>query len=202
MLFFPAMSGSAWSTTCTSSTRAAATAETSPTTSSTWPTPSPVTFIYVGVGLERRGLVREGLAADEEELAQNARRWTTLGVSPFEISTEAGRHTWRQLLLAIEKDLILAGNHPGMVADDLAGYLFARSTGHFASLMTLITRGCRRAIRVGTEKLTRDLLDQVRNDAAAEAARQELLDAFDAGRLSARPAASAAARTGILATAG
>jgi len=162
----------------------------------------PVTFIYVGVGLERRGLVSEGLAAGEEELAQNARRWTTLGVGPFEITAEAGRRTWRQLLLAIEKDLVLAGAHPGMVADDLADYLFARSTGHFASLMTLITRGCRRAVRTGTEKLTRDLLDQVRNDAAAEAARQELLAAFDAGRLSARPAASGAAGTGTLAAAG
>src|SRR5712664_704646 len=96
-------------------------------------------------------LVSEGLAAGEEELAQNARRWTTLGVDPFEIGTEPGRRTWRQLLLAIEKDLVLAGSHPGMVADDLADYLFARSTGHFASLMTLITRGCRRAIRAGTE---------------------------------------------------
>ncbi|MGH3195017.1 MAG: ATP-binding protein [Streptosporangiaceae bacterium] len=159
----------------------------------------PVTFIFVGVGLERRGLVSEGLAAGEEELAQNARRWTTLGVNPFEIGTEAGRHTWRQLLLAIEKDLVLAGNRPGMVADDLADYLFARSTGHFASLMTLITRGCRRAVRTGSERLTRDLLDQVRNDSAAEAARQELLAAFDAGRLSARPAA---AREEVLAPAG
>ena len=163
----------------------------------------PVTFIYVGVGLERRGLVSEGLAAGEEELAQNARRWTTLGVDPFEVATEPGRRTWRQLLLAIEKDLVLAGAHPGMVADDLADYLFARSTGHFASLMTLITRGCRRAIRAGTEQLTRDLLDQVRNDAAAESARQELLAAFDAGKLSARPAAgSRAARAGTLAAAG
>jgi hypothetical protein len=163
----------------------------------------PVTFIYVGVGLERRGLISEGLAAGEEELAQNARRWTTLGVDPFEIETETGRRTWRQLLLAIEKDLVLAGAHPGMVADELADYLFARSTGHFASLMTLITRGCRRAIRTGTETLTRDLLDQVRNDAAAEAARQELLAAFDTGKLSARPAAgSGAARAGILAAAG
>ena len=69
--------------------------------------------------------------------------------------------------------------------------------------MTLITRGCRRAVRAGTEKLTRDLLDQVRNDAAAEAARQELLAAFDAGKLSARPAAgSGAARAGTLAAAG
>ncbi|HUY44205.1 MAG TPA: ATP-binding protein [Streptosporangiaceae bacterium] len=163
----------------------------------------PVTFIYVGVGLERRGLIREGLAAGEEELAQNARRWTTLGVDPFEIATEAGRRTWRQLLLAIEKDLVLVGARPGMVADELADYLFARSTGHFASLMTLITRGCRRAIRTGTETLTRDLLDQVRNDAAAEAARQELLAAFDAGKLSARPAARpGAARAGTLAATG
>jgi hypothetical protein len=151
-----------------------------------------LTFLFVGVGLERRGLVREGLAAGEEELAQNARRWTTLGVDPFEIVTETGRRTWRQLLLGIEKDLVLADAHPGMVADDLAGYLFARSTGHFASLMTLIARGCRRAVRTGTEKLTRDLLDQVRNDAAAEAARRELLAAFDAGKLSARPAAARA----------
>jgi hypothetical protein len=154
----------------------------------------PLTFLFVGVGLEHRGLVREGLAAGEEELAQNARRWTTLGVSPFEIVTETGRRTWRQLLLAIEKNLVLAGAHPGMVADDLADYLFARSTGHFASLMTLIARGCRRAVRTGTEKLTRDLLDQVRNDAAAEAARQELLAAFDAGKLSARPPAAARAK--------
>jgi hypothetical protein len=146
----------------------------------------------VGVGLERCGLISEGLAAGEEELAQNARRWTTLGVSPFEIETEAGRRTWRQLLLAIERDLVLAAAHPGMVADDLADYLFARSTGHFASLMTLIARGCRRAIRTGTEQLTRDLLDQVRNDAAAEAARRELLAAFDSGRLRARPAGPAA----------
>jgi hypothetical protein len=101
----------------------------------------------------RRGLVREGLAGGEEELAQNARRWTTLGVSPFEITAEVGRRTWRQLL-AIEKDLVLADAHPGMVANDLADYLFARSTGHFASLMTLITRGCRRAVRTGAEKLT------------------------------------------------
>jgi len=163
----------------------------------------PVTFIYVGVGLERRGLISEGLAAGEEELAQNARRWTILGMDPFEIGTEPGRCTWRQLLLAIEKDLVLAGTRPGMVADDLADYLFARSTGHFASLMTLITRGCRRAIRTGTEHLTRDLLDHVRNDAAAEAARQELLAAFEAGRLRARPAAATAhAAAGTMAAAG
>lgn len=158
----------------------------------------PVTFLYVGVGLARRGLISEGLAAGEEELAQNARRWTTLGVPPFEIETEPGRITWRRLLLAIEQNLVLAGTYPGMVADELADYLFARSTGHFASLMTLITRGCRRAVRTGSERLSRDLLDQVRNDAAAEAARQELLAAFEHHRLRSRPASWAGARAAAL----
>jgi len=152
----------------------------------------PVTFLYVGVGLARRGLVSEGLAAGEEELAQNGRRWTMLGVAPFEIETEPGRLTWRRLLLAIEKNLVLGGAYPGMVADDLADYLFARSSGHFASLMTLITRGCRRAIRTGAECLSQDLLDQVPNDAAAEASRQELLTAFEHHRLHSRPAPAAA----------
>jgi hypothetical protein len=153
----------------------------------------PVTFIRVGAGRERRGPISEGLAAGEEEPAQNARRWTTLGVDPSEIGTGAGRRTWRRLLLAIEKDPALTSSHPGMVAGDPADDLSARSTGHFASLMTLITRGCRRAIRTGTENLTRDLLDQVRSDAAAEAARRELLAAFDAGKLSARPGAGSGA---------
>lgn len=147
----------------------------------------PVTFLYVGVGLVRRGLISEGLGVGEEELAQNGRRWTTLGVEAFEIETEPGRRIWRRLLLTIEQNLVLADKHPGMVADELSDYLFARSSGHFASLMTLITRGCRRAIRTGTERLTTDLLDQVRNDAAAEAARHELLAGLTSGRLSSRP---------------
>ncbi len=89
-------------------------------------------------------MICEGLGAGEEELAQNGRRWTTLGVTPFEIDTEQGRHTWRRLLLTIEQNLVLADKDPGMIAHELSDYLFARSTGHFASLMTLITRGCSR----------------------------------------------------------
>ncbi|MFK0181654.1 hypothetical protein ACIQVR_37485 [Streptomyces xanthochromogenes] len=38
-----------------------------------------------------------------------------------------------------------------MLAEDLSDYLFARSTGHFASLRALINRGCLRAIRAGAE---------------------------------------------------
>ncbi|MDQ6614737.1 MAG: ATP-binding protein [Actinomycetota bacterium] len=146
----------------------------------------PVTFMYVGVGLRHRHLLNEGLTASDRQFAQTARRWTRLSLSPFEIGTDEGRRDWRRLLLAIERDLVLADARPGDLANDLADYLYVRSTGHFASLMTYITRGCHRAATTGEERLTKDLIDHIRNDEAAEAARIELQAAIDHGLLSAR----------------
>ncbi|MFI7121861.1 hypothetical protein [Amycolatopsis sp. NPDC049868] len=65
----------------------------------------------------------------------------------------------------------------------LSDYLFARSTGHIGSLMTLINRGCQRAVRTGAERLDQTVLDSVKNDAAAENGRRELEAAFTARRL-------------------
>ncbi len=154
----------------------------------------PATFLFVGVGLLERELLSEGLGPGDAALAQTARRWTTLSLDPFEIATDEGRMTWRSLLKAIERDLVLVDKYPGMLAEDLGDYLFARSTGHFASLMTLIARGCQRAIKRKTEQLTAELLDGVRNDAAAEAARQELQAAFELGTLTTRVQAGRGAR--------
>ena len=49
--------------------------------------------------------------------------------------------------------------------------------------MTLINRGCQRAVRTGTECLSRELMDQVKSDAVSEKARRELETAFEARRL-------------------
>ncbi|MER8028801.1 ATP-binding protein [Streptomyces bauhiniae] len=147
----------------------------------------PVTFLHVGVGLEARGLLAEGLGDDDEDLAQNGRRLTPLTVEAFDVKTERGRRVWRDLLLAVEKNLVLANAHQGMIADELSDELFARSTGHFASLMALIARGCDLAIKDGNERLTIDVLNRVKNDAAAEKARLDMVSAFESGRLSSRP---------------
>ncbi|MEA2901628.1 MAG: hypothetical protein QOH36_1515 [Actinomycetota bacterium] len=153
----------------------------------------PVTFLFVGVGLRQRGLLTEGLSPSDAALAQTARRWTPLSLGPFEIATDEGRRTWHRLLLTIERMVVLADKHQGMVAEDLAGYLYSRSTGHFASLMTILMRGCQRAVRTGQERLTRELLDGVKNDEAAELARRELEAALEHGLLSARHAPAGAA---------
>ncbi|MDX3803066.1 hypothetical protein [Streptomyces sp. AK04-3B] len=79
-----------------------------------------------------------------------------------------------------------------MIADDLSDYPFARSTGHIGSLMTLINRGCQRAIRTGAEHLDMTLLDHVKNDTAAEKGRCELRLAFEKGKLRSQPREKAA----------
>jgi hypothetical protein len=146
----------------------------------------PVTFIYAGVGLAERRLFAEGFIGEQAVLAQTARRWTRLELPPFHIASNAGRRGWVGLLKATERQLVLARNRPGMLAE-IADYLFARSTGHIGSFVTLITRGCFKAIRTGVEQLTTELLDSVRIDVASEQARGELDAAFAAGRLTATP---------------
>jgi hypothetical protein len=146
----------------------------------------PVTFLFVGVDLKSRGLMSEGLSASTAARAQTSRRWTRLTVSPFDISTRHGRSDWRRLLLGIEKNIVLARSHRGMIADELSNYLYARSTGHIGSLMSLITRGCYRAISVEAEQLTKKLLDDVQIDEAAEQARVALQSAMEQGFLNSR----------------
>ncbi|RJQ83398.1 ATP-binding protein [Pseudonocardiaceae bacterium YIM PH 21723] len=147
----------------------------------------PVTLLFVGVGLASRGLYSEGNSYTDAILAQTARRTTPLDMRPFAIDTDMGRREWRKILLALEQRLVLANSHPGMLADDLSDYLFARSTGHIGSLMTLINRGCQRAVRTGAERLDQALLDRVKNDAASEKARQELEAALQSRRITTRP---------------
>ncbi|MHC0432722.1 ATP-binding protein [Streptomyces sp. O3] len=147
----------------------------------------PVTLIYVGVGVQQRGVLREGFSGQETALAQFGRRTTPLTLPPFQIEDDEGRLQWQTLLKTIERKLILAEKYPGMLAQDLSDYLYARSTGHFASLMALINRGCLRAIRSGHERLDEDLMNQVKNDAAAEQARKELEAEIEAGLLTTRP---------------
>ena len=87
-------------------------------------------------------------AGQSAALAQTGRRWTRLELPPFEIASDAGRRDWQGLLKATERQLGLARARPGMLTG-LADYLFERTSGHIGSFITLITRGCVKAIRSG-----------------------------------------------------
>jgi hypothetical protein len=104
----------------------------------------PVTLIFIGVELERRGLYSEADEAGDVTVAQTARRTTPLTMNPFGVDDDQHRSEFRNFLLAVEQRLVLCKKYPGMLADDLSDYLYVRSTGHIGSLMTLINRGCQR----------------------------------------------------------
>lgn len=126
----------------------------------------PVTFIYAGVGLEERRFFEEGLSGASSAFAQSGRRWTRLEVGFFDHDEH-----WTALVKAIDQQLVLARWRPGQLSRH-ADYLFTRTGGHIGSLMTLVNRGCVKAIRTGGEAITRSLLDTVRIDEAAEKARR------------------------------
>jgi len=137
----------------------------------------PLTLLSIGIALGERGLLGEG--ATKAELAQTTRRTTMLEMARFDVRNERQRRQWRRFLMTIEERLVLARKHQGMLAaDEMSDYLYIRSDGYIGSLMTLIQRGCQRAIRRGTETLTKELLETVRIDSAAELARRELAAAF------------------------
>jgi hypothetical protein len=116
-------------------------------------------------------------------------------MEPFVVTNDKHRVEWRNMLLALEKRIVLCRKFPGMLADELSDYLYIRTTGHIGSLMTLLNRGCQRAARTGAELLDEDLLDQVKLDAAAERARKALAKKFTRGRMTTKPRSRAAKAT-------
>lgn len=130
----------------------------------------PVTLLMVGVGLENSSLFTEGRSPSDAVLAQTARRTTRLTLRRFDAATTTGLRQWNAVLRAIDDRLVLARHHPGTLPQ-ISDYLFARSSGHMGSLMTLINRAASRAIRTGVEALTDEVLEATRIDEAAEKAR-------------------------------
>ena len=119
----------------------------------------PLMILFIGHDLEGKGLY------DDPQLA---RRITPLGLEAFSIKLEPGREQWRRFLLSLEQRLPLAAKYPGMLADDLSDQLYARCSGHIGSLMSLTRLGCLRAMRTADERLTADVLAQVKLDRAAQ----------------------------------
>jgi hypothetical protein len=133
----------------------------------------PVTIIFIGIGLRQRGLYSDGTYADGI-LGQSGRRITPLPLREFTIDTPAHRREWRQLLLAIEKRLVLSRMHQGMLVD-LSDKLWERSSGRIGPLTTVINRACQRAVLTGAECIDEELLEKVQTDAASEQQRPEML---------------------------
>ncbi|CDJ99374.1 TniB family protein [Microbacterium sp. C448] len=131
----------------------------------------PATFLFTGVNMTDTGLLSESKTTKKLAMSQIARRWTRLALPPFAHPVDEHRKAWLSLLGTIETHLVLANAKPRMLREQ-ADYLYERSTGMIGSLFKLITLGAVHAMRDGIEELTREVLDEIDIDVAAEDARE------------------------------
>ena len=123
----------------------------------------PTTFVYAGLDVDEIGLFAGTRGR------QIAGRFTLIAARPFDYGTTGQRETWRGLISTMEASLRLHRHKPGILTG-LDEYLFGRTSGMIGSLSQLIRGAAILAIQDGTEQITRDLLDLVPVDHAAQRA--------------------------------
>ncbi|MET9881468.1 ATP-binding protein [Actinacidiphila glaucinigra] len=116
----------------------------------------PATFVYAGVDLEAGGLF------DGTRGRQIAGRFAVIDTVPFPDTQE-----WTGLVTTLEEALRLHHHKPGAL-EGLARYLHQRTGGMIGSLSHLIRGAAVDAILDGTEKITRESLERVKLDRAAQ----------------------------------
>lgn len=137
----------------------------------------PATFIYVGVRLREKRFFDEGHLGEQAAYAQTSRRATRVQVAPFRVDSDPAARGWFDLLRAMERHLLLAGQDPGTdpgALTDHAAELHRRTQGHIGSLTTLVERACAVAISTGTEAITAQVLAATTIDNAAQSQSQTL----------------------------
>jgi hypothetical protein len=120
----------------------------------------PATFVYAGIDVERSGLFT-GVRGK-----QIAGRCVLISTGPFPCTQE-----WKSLVATMEAALRLHKHQPGSLAD-MDRYLHKRTGGMIGSLSHLIRAAAITAILDGTEAITRDILDGVPLDHAAQSTRE------------------------------
>ena len=121
----------------------------------------PATFIYAGIDVDSAGLFAGTRGR------QIAGRFTVIPATPFAYGSTAQREQWRALIATMDSALRLHHHQPGSLVT-LEEYLYRRSGGMIGSLSQLIRGAAILAIEDGSEQITRDLLEAVPVDYAAE----------------------------------
>jgi hypothetical protein len=84
------------------------------------------------------------------------------------VASKAEAAEWIGVVKTLEDALVLFEHEPGSLARRNWRYLHERTSGSIAALHNLIRLGAVRAVRIGQEAVTRDLLDGIRLDYTSE----------------------------------
>jgi hypothetical protein len=120
----------------------------------------PATFVYAGINVERSGLFT-GVRGK-----QIAGRCVIASTGPFPCQQE-----WKGLVATMEAALRLHRHQPGTLPG-IGRYLHQRTGGMIGSLSHLIRAGAITAILDGAEAITRDILNTIPVDHAAQSSRE------------------------------
>ena len=110
----------------------------------------PCTFVYAGLNIE------EGDLLNGERGQQLASRFDIHTMTRFNEHSAEDRKTWKSLIGAFEKDLLLRHHETGSLAN-MHTYLLDRTNGSIGTLAKLLTSSARRAIM---EPNRRELIDE------------------------------------------
>jgi DNA transposition AAA+ family ATPase len=121
----------------------------------------PATFVFAGLDVDETGLFAGTRGR------QIAGRFTLIPSRPFDFGTTEQKTTWHSLVAAMEASLRLHSHQPGTLTAQ-GEYLFSRTGGAIGSLSQLVRGAAVLAIEDGAEQVTRELLDLVPVDYAAQ----------------------------------
>ena len=121
----------------------------------------PATFVFAGLDVDETGLFAGTRGR------QIACRFILIPSRPFCFGTAEQKATWRSLVAAMEASLRLHSHKP-VTLTGLGEYLFSRTGGAIGSLSQLVRGAAVLAIEDGAEQVTRELLDLVSVDHAAQ----------------------------------
>ncbi|WUC68515.1 TniB family NTP-binding protein (plasmid) [Streptomyces sp. NBC_00539] len=121
----------------------------------------PATFVYAGVALDASPLLT-GVRG-----TQIAGRFKTVRNPPLPHGSPAQRTAWEGLIQGMDQALRLEAHHKGALVRH-APYLHHRTGGRIGSLSALVREAAIAAILDGTEKITKQLLNDIDLDELAE----------------------------------
>lgn len=125
------------------------------------------TFVYAGVGLEKRGFMMEGIMDEDAKLSQISRRFKRIPAAPLSRFDQKDRELMNGILNLYEKQLPLANARPRDLVSH-ASYIWDRTQGVIGSISQLVTEAYARAILTGKERITKDLIESMTLVQAAE----------------------------------
>lgn len=126
------------------------------------------TFVYAGINVEGSGLLAEGNKPENKILSQTAHRFKRFELLPFDYNKTQSRNDFLKVLTSFEDNLLLFEQAKGALVSDTAEYIWARTGGFIGPISALIREGAALAIKRKIERITKDILNDIKLDFESE----------------------------------